>query len=156
MGWFEENTNTRHRSEVSDAAKLQKFEEVKSECHAPILKEVDSGMKPFKPVRFQPVQSPGLFEAEFAEKDGDVIFHFWPSGYAEAVAKANTRPNFKATFLPSMEKGFEEFYDPHRLQASFEPELGAYTVRAVGYGDQQFWKKKAIDVCTQIHVLMGG
>jgi hypothetical protein len=155
MPWTEEDQKTKNRFVVNDREKIEKLDKAVQEGLPVVLKENDQGAKPFLKLQFQPVKSPGIFEAEFGVKGDDIIFHFWPWGFAAAKTKGQVPPSFRSDFYKSMVKAMDQNFDPKRTEFVKDQEMG-YFVKARGYALHQFWKKLAIETCSQLHTILGG
>lgn len=110
--------------------------------------------KVIEPVHFQPVKSPGNYEAEFAIKDGDVIFHFWPYGFHEAQVREQTPPRFKRGFHQFLVSAMASAFDSRRLEFEDDKDMGAIFVRAKGFADNQFYRQLAIQACEKLHAIL--
>lgn len=154
MSWKEIHTASGTYIEV-DAAKEQKLEEAKKDL--PIIqKEAASGLKPFELIKFQPVLSAGRFEAEFAVKGDDVIFHIWPHGYHEAERDKRHPPRFPKGFADLLVKTMGSAFDPMRIEIHEDRDIGAWFVKAIGYGSSTFYRELSIKAVTSLHKAMGG
>lgn len=117
-------------------------------------KEVKTRAPIFEPLNFQPVISPDIYEAEFAVKNEDIIFHFWPFGYKLAEESKHRLPKFSKIFLKNIETIMIAAFGPHRLEMA--EELGGVFVRAIGWGSNQFARDIAIKTCESLHKINGG
>lgn len=113
-------------------------------------REARSGDKPFEPIDFQPVKSPGHFEAEFALKGNDVIFHFWPWGFHEAQERGAIPPRFLSLLPEYLAESLSKEYGS-KAQLSADEDMGALFVRVPEAGINQFWREIAIKVCEHLH-----
>jgi len=154
MSWVEQEQQGRKKLTVTEerAALLDK---VKAEALPPIRHEVANGDKPFEPIRFQPVRSPGLFEAEFAKKEDDVIFHFWPWGLHEAERSGKPRPPFSKNFRDVLQKAFKHSFGAD-AELSEDRDMGAWFVKVRGLGRKQFWHDLSVKAATLVHTELGG
>jgi hypothetical protein len=116
-----------------------------------IEQEVNTGDKLVDPIIFQPVKSPGNYEAEFAIKGDDLIFHFWPSGYHDAQDKGFTTPHFKRDFSYHLVKVMSDSFSANRIEVENDEDMGAIFVKASGYASNQFYKDMAIMACEKLH-----
>lgn len=155
MGWLEKNTETNQVSEA-DASRSKLLSEVKKGSLPTIRKEAGEGYKPFEQVAFQPVKSPGIYEAEFGVKGPDLLFHFWPYGYHLADAQGKAVPRFPKDFLPKLKKVMGETFETSRVEISEDQDVGAIFVKAKGWGEKQFHRELSVRVCEAIHKAMGG
>lgn len=146
----------KHLGAVQDLAKAQELDKVRDELLPDLLHEADSGVKPIEPVRFQPVKSPGLYEAEFAMKDGALIFHVWPWGYHEAQRLEQREPTFKADFEQTLRAALATNFRPTQSEFSFDGDMGAWFVKVVGYAESQYWFEHAVQCLETLHAAMGG
>src|SRR5512140_1056144 len=150
MSWIEQEHQSRQRLPVTQARALER-DKTKEEELPRIADEAERGMKPVEPIKFQPVHSPGLFEAEFAMREvwseggvgKDVIFHFWPWGLHTADVSGKARPAFKKGFAETLKQVFEKHYVSVEIRD--DRDMGAYFVRLRGVGGQQFWFKLAVN-----------
>lgn len=155
--WKEKYANSRDIADSSpDKEKL--FEETKAGSYQVFDNEarsVGNGGRPIKPIVFQPVRSPGIYEGEFGEKDGDLIFHFWPDGYHR---------DHQGEFLPGFGRGFEsalrdsvkESFPTAQSELSFDRDMGAWFVRVYRGSDLPFNRQLCIGACESVHKRMGG
>lgn len=154
MSWLEKNTETNQVSEA-DAERAQLLNEVKKGTLPTIRKEEKEGFKPFEQLAFQPVKSPGIYEAEFGVKGEDLIFHFWPYGYHVADVQGKSTPRFPKGFLPKLSKVMKDTF-MQRVEISEDLDVGAIFVKANGWGEKQFHRELAIKACEAIHKAMDG
>ncbi len=155
MTWLEQNQGTRTTSDA-DAERAALLSLVKKETLPVIHKEVDSGDKPFEPVKFQPVRSPGLFISEFGVKGADLIFHFWPYGYQEAERTGKVLPRFQKEFMSILKKILNETFDENRLLFADDKDVGAICVIAKGWGANHFFRELSIKAMQALHTALGG
>jgi hypothetical protein len=152
--WSEQDTKSGTAIHVTPE-KERLFNEVKAGTLPVIQREADGGVKPIKPVEYQPVRSPGRFEAEFGIKNDDIIFHVWPWAYHLAEKEGQTTPPFLAGTKDALNKAMGEiFYGKFELTEDFD--VGAYTVVVTGWGAKQFARDLAITAVKRLHELMGG
>jgi hypothetical protein len=112
--------------------------------------------KEITPVRFQPVRSPGIYDAEFGVKDRDLIFHFWPFGYHEAERKEVAPPRFPSQFEASLRAALNKTFNVDRVEYNYDGDMGAWYARAHGWGENQFAFDLAVKACKTLHSMMGG
>lgn len=155
MAWREREVET-GKEEVVGLDRTRELNEARDQALPAMLKEAEIGKKPFIPVRFQPVRSPGLYEAEFAKRDNDVIFHFWPYGYHEADRKNLAAPKFPKDFQAKLSESMNSAFGPHRVSVKNDLDMGAFFVCATGWGIQQFWFDLAVKACQNLHKSLGG
>lgn len=139
---------------TTDRAAL--LDKVKTEVHPKIVREAKSGDKGIDPLRFQPVRSPGLFEAEFAQRGEDVIFHFWPWGLHQADKESRPRPAFPPGFKSTLSSVLTKAFAPDAIKVEDDRDMGAIFVRVVGLGSRQFWRDLTIKAVTDLHHALGG
>jgi hypothetical protein len=154
MSWKEQELASRKPLNV-DAAREKLLNDVKKEAHPIIIKESDAGGKTVVPVKFQPVQSPGIFEAEFGVKDGDLIYHFWPWGLHVADKSGRGRPAFKVGFGKALAEVMKDSYK-NKAVIEEDRDMGAWFVKVVDGGKNQFHRKLAINTVTALHKKLGG
>jgi len=155
MAWLEKDVETNQVSEA-DAERSRLLNEVKKGSLPTIKREAGEGMKPFEQIAFQPVKSPGIYEAEFGVKGPDLLFHFWPHGYHLADAQGKSTPNFTQDFMPKLKKVMHETFEHNRVELKEDRDMGAIFVRASGWGDKQFHRELAVKACEAVHREMGG
>lgn len=155
MSWTEREQNESAKS--ASAERQDQLNAAKAEVLPIAQKEAASGKKGFEPIDFQPVKSPGNYEAEFAVKGEDIIFHFWPWGYHDAQDKSRALPRFRKEFSSflavSMEKAFG---NPKRLQIEEDRDMGAYFVKATGFAINPFHRNLCIEACEDLHKRLEG
>ena len=154
-GWTEQDMETRKVSKA-DAERASLLDLVKKENLPTIKKEAESGGPGFKPIDFQPIRSPGIYEAEFAVKEKDIIFHFFPHGYARAAHQNLATPPFKPGFLKVVKEQLALVFDAHRVDIQEDKDLGGISAKARGWGDSSYARDLCIKVCEAIHKKMGG
>lgn len=155
MSWIEKQVDTDKHSEVTGRRAVE-LDQVREENLPRLRKEADKGQAPFIPVRFQPVRSPGIYEAEFAAKDEDVVFHFWPYGYRKAERAGLAAPRFKKEFEATLTKVMQETFGEARTHVEYVKTMGAFFVQANGWGEHQFMRDLCIKACEVVHSRMGG
>lgn len=153
MSWTEQDPKSRTVLPVS-TKREHELDEARATALPQVLKE--QGGKGIETVRFQPVISPGIYEAEFAVKGADLIFHFWPHGYRRAVEDGKRRPEFKAGFKEVLERVMSEAFTRSRLDISFDADVGAWFIKARKWGDSSFFRELAIRACEALHLDLGG
>ena len=131
--------------------KSSKEYDSKKESLSPLAAKEAQQDKGIDPIEFQPVKSPGNYEAEFAKKDDDVIFHFWPWGFHDAQDKGTTPPRFKNGFETFLTQVMAEQYGAKRIQLEKDLDMGALFVRAMGASSNQFFREVAIKACELLH-----
>ena len=151
MPWIAQDTNSNHDPVNTGPERGKSLDDTKSELLPLAQKEAAAGAKPIQPIDFQPVKSPGNYEAEFAVKDDDVIFHFWPWGYHDAERRGTALPRFSKDFIEKLSASMAKTFGQHRLQVSEDQDMGAFFVKAVGYGTNQFHRKLCIEACENLH-----
>lgn len=155
MAWVEQELKNRTKVEVTPARE-KLLDEVKKSNLPKIAKEAAGGDKALEPIRFQPVKSVGHFEAEFAKRDGDIIFHFWPWGLHAADRAGNPRPPFSPNFRAALTAAFKEEFDLKHVTITEDRDMGAIFVKAESYGARQFWFELAKKTVTALHHKLGG
>lgn len=154
MSWTEQEQQTR-RPLVVTAEKAELLDRVKRESHPIITHEAALGDKGVAAIEFQPVKSPGIFEAEFAKKGDDVIFHFWPWGLHAAERSGKPRPPFQKDFYDALIMSVAFVYE-RNVEVSEDRDMGAWFVKASGAGQKQFWRDLAIKMVSDLHRRLGG
>lgn len=152
MSWSEQNQETRTVRQVE----RKEYDEAAREYAPLIEREERQGAKGFGLIHLQPVRSVGLFEGEFASKGPDLIFHFWPYRYAEALRGEKKLPTFPVGFEAALRTAMAQVFGVHRLEVSEDKDMGAWFVRASGFGEHDFARKLAVDACTALHTGLGG
>lgn len=155
MSWIEQELKDRKKLVVTEE-RSKTLDSIKAEVHPIIVNEAAQGTKPFEPLKFQPVRSPGHFEAEFAKKGSDVIFHFWPWGLHEAERNNQPRPPFDKSFRVHMHGALYEFYDSKLVVVEEDRDMGSFFAKVIGAGTKQFWFDMAIKCLTNLHYRTGG
>jgi hypothetical protein len=141
---------------VATSDQVKEYEDEKATSLPVIEKESENGAKPFKPIEFQPVESPGIYEAEFGVKGEDVIFHFWPHGYRKAAALGKTTPHFLKDFRQHVATVMLEDFGNTRVEFQDDKDVGAFFVKANGWGKNEFHRELCIKACEKIHAALGG
>ena len=152
MSWLEKAGSSVGGVTTEREAELEK---AKAE-NLPLIQKEAEGLRPFDPVEFQPVRSPGIYEAEFGMKEEDIIFHFWPAGYHEAQRERKPEPRFMAGFSVALTVTMGELFEDSRLEIQSDKDMGAIFVKARGWGKNQFARELAIKACEGVHSRMGG
>lgn len=153
--WTVFHTPSRTKLEA-DEEKTKQYEEAKKDSLPAIQKEAEEGVKPFEPIRFQPVHSVGFFEAEFGMRKKDIIFHFWPDGYHQAERDKRVLPRFPKGFGELLLKVMSDAFDPMRIEVYEDKDVGAWFVKALGFADSTFARELAIKAVTSVHKALGG
>lgn len=154
MNWVERNTE--NTASGVAAPKAAEFDEAKLQVMPVITKEAGRGEVPVQQVHFQPVKSPGIYEAEFANKDGTVIFHFWPYGYHQAERDGKPTPRFKPDFEKKLRAVMVPAFGERALSFEQDKDMGSWFVSAAGWGERQFYRDLAIKACRDLHYALGG
>ena len=141
---------------VASTEKSREYEDEKSVSLPVIEKEADSGFKPFDPIEFQPVRSPGIYEGEFAAKDNDIIFHFWPDGFHVAQRSGKAVPRFKKDFEEKLSLTFKKHFGETRVDIQNDPDIGAWFIKANGWGKNEFLFELCVKACEALHAELGG
>ncbi|TXH11230.1 MAG: hypothetical protein E6R04_02855 [Spirochaetes bacterium] len=129
------------------------LDSLKKELSPIVVKEADSGVKGFDPLNFQPVMSPSNYEAEFAAKGEDLIFHVWPWKFHESDRAGKIRPRFRKGFETHLNTAFGKVFFS-KWEYSFDEDMGSYFVRAPGAGSSQFMRENAIEALENLHSAM--
>jgi hypothetical protein len=130
--------------------------QVKGESFPLVRKEASSGDKSVSPITFQDIRSVGHFEAEFAKRDGDIIFHFWPYGLHAADSAGKIRPSFVKGFKGELQKAMTDVFGGESLTIEDDRDMGAYFVKVANFGGKQFWFDLAVKAATLLHKSLGG
>lgn len=152
MSWSVKTTGV---AEVKTAEKPAEYDAAKKEL-LPAAERESGKDKALQPIEFQPVKSPNNYEAEFARKDGDVLFHFWPWGYHEAQDSQKFLPRFRPHFETFLRASLAETYGQNRYEVTEDPDMGAYFIRIPSGGLNQFYREMAIKLCEMLHKMYGG
>lgn len=153
--WHERDQKTGHQG-IASEEKARELDAAKKE-QLPSLATETSGVRPFEQIRFQPVHAHGLFDAEFAVKGKDIIFHFWPYEFHKAQKEMWTRdPKFPKQFPDKLKEAMKKSFAPNRTEQTYDEEMSAYFVKAVGYGEAMSPFVLATDVCRELYRLLGG
>lgn len=155
MTWMRQDSETHEVSGV-DREKEAIYEKAKAEGLPIVTKESESGVKPFETMKFQPVRSPGIYEAEFGVKGKDLIFHFWPDGYHKAERDEKRVPEFKKNFFSMLSKAMGGIFGTNRILIKDDGDVGAFFVQAHGWGESDNHRELAIKACEEFHKDMGG
>jgi hypothetical protein len=155
MSWVERQSDTGMDITVTPE-KARKFEEAKAAGLPVVEREAAKGQMPFDPVRFTPVRSPGIYEAEFAKKDGDLIFHFWPYGYHEADRQNRRTPKFGPTFEAQLRQVMCSHFSTRSIEFHHDQDMGAWYVKIQHWGEKQFFHDLAVKACEKLHYALGG
>ena len=153
MNWKEQLASSRNN--VTDVPfERAKVYDSEKEVSLPVISREDQ--KPFEQVRPQPVISPGIYEAEFMTKGGDVIFHFWPYGYHNAEELDKIPPRFQRSFPGLMKEAMTKALSPTVLEIQEDRDMGAWFVRAKSLADKPFARDLAVKAMEAVHKIMGG
>jgi hypothetical protein len=155
MSWLEQDVKTGKQAHVAPP-KARELDQVKAESLPVIEKEADRGQRPFETIKFQPVRSPGIYEAEFAAKEEDLIFHFWPYGYRKAKRAGTAAPWFNKKFEPTLTTSMKKVFGEQRVEIAHDKDMGSFFVKAIGWGEHQFARDLSIQVCEEVHKTLGG
>lgn len=153
-GWQERDVESKQDHMVS-SAKAAELDSAKAETMPELLKET-SGMRPFEQIKFQPVRAHGLFDAEFAVKGDDIIFHFWPYGFHQAQHSGTREPNFPTGFLEKLKESLKTSFAATRTEVTLDKDMGAYFVKAIGYATAISSFTLATEACKHLYKLLGG
>lgn len=155
MSWEEMETKT-GKPVAMTPTKEQALEAEKALSMPVVVKEASRGTRPFEPVHPQAVRSPGIYEGEFIVKDGDLIFHFWPHGFHEAQRRGIATPRFGPSFDTSLKSVMRSVFNDHRVEVSYDGDMGAWFARAKGWAENQFHFDLSVEACTKLHKALGG
>lgn len=151
MPWTEKDAQSANGVHGAEGDRVNILNQTREEYLPLAEKEAASGAKAVEPIKFQPVMSPGNYEAEFAVKGEDVIFHFWPHGYHDAEKNGTVLPRFKRGFQNFLVSAMAKAFDPRRLQIEEDKDMGAIFVKAIGFAHNEFYRKLAIEACELLH-----
>jgi hypothetical protein len=158
MDWVERQSDTGMAMEVTPE-KARVLDKARDEGLPVVEKEAARGQVPLDPIRFTPVRSPGIYEAEFARKDSDLVFHFWPYGYHEADRNSRPTPRFVPKFEHYMRiLAVAEFGLVGGGSPAFheDKDMGAWCMTVPGWGEKQFFHEVAVKFCEKLHHALGG
>jgi hypothetical protein len=156
MSWTKRDQETAAISPVTGEA-ANSYDKAREEALPVFKKEVElNATQTLKPVDFQPVRSPGIYEAEFGVKYNDLIFHFWPWNYHSELKAGKNPPRFKAGFEDALRKVMDVEFGNHRVELKNDEDVGAFSVKCFGFGQNQFHREMAIKACEALHLAMGG
>ncbi len=155
MSWKEQQAETRVVQDV-DPIRANVLDNVKKENLSIVQKEADDGVRPFETVHFQPIKGIDTFEAEFGVKGDDVVIHIWPYGYHDADRDSGPLPNFNRSFESFLRRLVSNAFGEHRVQISYDGDVGAWFVIAKGFSSNQFYRDLCIEMFKSLHILMGG
>jgi hypothetical protein len=155
MAWLEQSKDQPEASRPL-AAREKELEKSKEEGLPIVRRQVAKGELPIKQVKLQPVRSPGLYEGEFGQKDGDIIFHFWPYGYNEAQRQRLASPHFRPNFEKVLTDVMAGEFGGHRVVITNDADVGAYSVIAKDWAAQQFHFEISVRACEKLHKALGG
>lgn len=134
----------------------KEYDDTVTDLKPVILREEGLGAKPVVVIDFQPILSKGFYEAEFAMKGNDVIFHFWPDRYHEAERSELPTPTFPKDFEVKLKAVLGDVFGAHRVEMSMDADIGAWFAKAFGYGTHEYARKLSIEVCEKLHKDLGG
>lgn len=154
MSWTERETDS-FKPLALTAERVKELEQSRAEGQPVVEKEAEKGQVPFDGIRFQPVKSPGLYEAEFAKKGKDIVFHFWPYGYHSAQRSNTASPRFPSAFAEKLAEAMKKEFGT-AVHVEFDRDITSYYVRVNGWGERQFYAELSIAVCEKLHLLLGG
>jgi hypothetical protein len=149
-------TDSQRTSLSVDASKAAEYDKARDEGLPVVTKEAESGVKPVEPLRFQAVKSPGIYEAEFAKKERDLIFHFWPWEYHKAEHEGRPTPAFKKDFYHHITETAASIFGAGRFELKDDTDMGAIFLQAFGWGESDGYRQIAIRFCEEFHKAMGG
>jgi hypothetical protein len=155
MSWVEQELQSRKQLALSPE-RISVLDQAKGEGFPVITKETSFGNKQVEPIQFREIRSPGHFEAEFAKRSGDIIFHFWPWGLHAADSAGVPRPAFPKGFKDELQKAMTDVFGGEGLDVEDDRDMGAYFVKVAGFGGKQFWSDLAIRAATALHKSLGG
>ena len=155
MTWIEQEPKSRKKIDVTQE-RAQLLDKVKKEVLPPIAREAEQGDKRVEPLHFQPVKSPGLFEAEFGKVGTDIVFHFWPWGLHEADREGRPRPPFEKRFREELRAALLDTFEAKFVTIGEDRDMGAIFVKARTYGSKQFWFDLGRKAVTLLHGRLGG
>jgi hypothetical protein len=153
-GWTERETESRKEKEVSPqkAAEL----DAARDKDLPVIQKEAAGAKLFDQIKFQPVRAYGYFDAEFAVKDGNIIFHFWPHGFHEAQQVGKRIPDFPVAFESKLNQAMSHAFTRNRVEVREDRDMGAYFVKATGYGSSISPFEMAVGACQRLYRSLSG
>jgi hypothetical protein len=155
MSWSQKTKSNTVESVASTIAK--EYDTVRDMSLPIFQKEADQhAAHALQPVDFQPVRSPGIYEAEFGVKYDDLIFHFWPWHYHQETNAGRTAPRFKKGFEEAVAAVMSKEFGANRFEIKLDEDVGAIFVKCFGFGVTQFHREMAIKACENIHLAMGG
>jgi len=153
--WLEKDQETKS-IKGADMERTMELNKERESSFPVISKETQKGAPPFDPVSFMPVIGTDIYEAEFAVKGSDIIFHFWPYNYHSADAAGKAPPAFKSGFQAQLKKTFESLFGKNRVEIKDDRDMGAFFVRAIGWADNLAWKELSIRAFKGFFNDMGG
>jgi hypothetical protein len=154
MDWQKRVTGEK-QDVLVDSESAAAYEQAKAE-KLPVIEREATGVRPFEQLKFQPVTAHGFFDAEFAEKGEDIVFHFWPYGFHKAQRSGSKSPAFPKDFQEKLRKAMRKSFADNRVVVDEDKDMGSFFVKAVGYTKALSPFKLATDVCKELYVLMGG
>ena len=155
MSWIEQEHESRKKLNVTPD-RVAVLDALKEATLPIIKKEALSGDRAIEPLHFQPVHSPGIFEAEFAKKGNDLVFHFWPWGFIQAERSGKIRPAFPIEFLATLRHTMITHFGTSNVELNDDRDVGAYSVIVRSFGARQFWHELSVKAVTDLHKAMGG
>lgn len=155
MSWTEQDSKTKQTKSITDE-RQRLLDKVRNESLPLIQKEAQNeATKTFKPIEFQPVRSPEIYEGEFGVKGKDLLFHFWPYG-TSINRNEQVGPAFPRGFGLMLERAMNETFDKKFVVIHRDDDVGAWCVSITGFGEKQFFRNLAIQACEKLHKLLGG
>lgn len=155
MSWTEQETVS--RTALTTDAERKRILDAEREASLPVIKKDLNKQMVSDAVKFQPVKSPGIYEAEFGLVKGALIFHFWPYGYHAADRIQKATPTFFAQFPIELKKVMTKcFNNVQDVEVSEDRDMGSWFVKIPGMSERQFWRASAIEACEKLHKALGG
>lgn len=152
MPWTERDLRTGEQDTITGERAVQLTKDTAKDLPRVQKEEV----KAFDPVKYQPVRSPNIYDAEFGVKGNDLIFHFWPFNYHEAERRNIRLPDFAPQFEGKLKLEMEKVFGAHRVEFKYDGDMGAWYAKANGWGENQFAFDLAVKACKALHLAMGG
>lgn len=154
MAWVEQELKSRKKLDV-DEKRAAVLDATKAETLPGLAPEIGHN-KGIVPLKFQPVLSPQLFEAEFAVRDSDLVFHLWPWGYRSARRAGEPLPAFVRGFKSELAAAMIDVFGGAAVTVEEVREEGSFFVLVRGAGKNQFFNELAIRALTTLHKDLGG
>lgn len=155
MSWQAKHPDDHSEPLPADPHRAKLYDELR-ESSLPVISR-DQGQKPLLPIVFQTIIGRGIYEGEFASKDNDIIFHFWPFGYHTAERMEKRTPTFPVSFKSAIERVFQNtFGGANRLKITDDADIGAVTVQALGWGTSSYARDLSIKACKSLYTALGG